>query len=73
MRSPVKDSTIIAELIRQALDLMTYKLNNRPLHKGEILGTATLSGAKILLRGNTNLTMYGWALYSTCAECGNAT
>lgn len=59
-----KDSTVIAEIIRQSLDLMVYKLNNRPLGKSEILGTNTLSGGRVILRGNTNLTRDGWAIYS---------
>lgn len=64
MRGNPKESTVVAELIRQALDLMVYKLNNRPLHKGEILGSNTVTGARIILRGNTNFTRDGWAIYS---------
>jgi len=58
-----KDSTVIAELIRQGLDLMLYKLGDRPLYKSEILGVSGIT-YKLLLRGNTNLEAYGWAIYS---------
>jgi hypothetical protein len=59
----IKESTVIAELIRQALDMMLYKLGDRPLNKSEILGVSGINH-KILLRGNTNLEAYGWAIYS---------
>jgi hypothetical protein len=58
-----KDSTVIAELIRQALDVMLYKLGDRPLYKSEVLGVSGITH-KVLLRGNTNLEAYGWAIYS---------
>jgi hypothetical protein len=58
-----KDSTIIEELIRQALDVMLYKLGDRPLHKHEVLGVSGIT-YKVILRGNTNLEAYGWAIYS---------
>lgn len=63
MMKRAKDSTIVAELIRQAFDCMMYKIGDRPLHKGEVLGFRGINHS-ILLRGNTNLTAYGWAIYS---------
>lgn len=60
---PTKDSTVIAELIRQALDVMLYKLGDRPLNKGEVLGVSAINH-KVVLRGHTNLEGFGWAIYS---------
>ncbi len=59
----IKPSTTVAELIRQALDVFTYKCGDRPLNKHEVLGVRGINHC-VILRGNTNLTQFGWAILS---------
>ncbi len=56
---PTKESTVIAELIRQALDIMLYKLSDRSLNKAEILGVRSTTMERLRgqrVRGTLALT-----------------